>query len=404
MDPEQGTVAKCNFCSHRVDQGLEPACVTVCPTQAILIGDLNDLESSVAIHTNSPDAVRPREQLGTRPQLAYIGADPNVLAADRTSESPSPMMTSPWNESHSSAMNGSAPSVADTADAHDVYNVSHKQPWHFIVSAYLGTKSVAAGALLLGGLMLGLGYEQERDIFAVAAPAIGLVMVMLTAMLLVIDLERPERFMRILLQPNWNSWLAIGGYILAAFGAISTIWLVIELAGGNDATTVIAWVSIPFSIATATYTAFLFGQAPGREFWQTWVFLPHLLARAVIGGAAALQIVIAFAETERDPNELLAVAMLVGLGVSALATAIEFSRQGTPHLRRASMLGVKGQLAPMLWGGVGGGHVAAAVLAVIYLASDGSAGLLVAGAVVALVSLMILDDLWVRAGQAVPQT
>lgn len=400
MDPAQGgTVAKCNFCSHRIDQGLEPACVVVCPTQAILIGDLNDPESVVATHMNGTDAVRPRESLGTQPQLAYIGADPNVLAADRTSESPSPMMTSAWD----TAGGGPLP-VAETATPHDVYNVRHEQPWHFLVSAYLGTKSVAAGALLLGALSLGFGYEQERDVVAVAAPALGLVLITLTALLLVVDLERPERFLRVLLQPNWNSWLAIGGYILAAVGALSALWLVVELAGGEDAIAVIAWISVPFSLAAAVYTAFLFGQAPGRELWQTWVFAPHLLARAVIGGAAALQIVIAFGDTEREPNEVLAIAMLLGLGVSALATAIEFNRRETVHLRRATALAVRGRLAPLLWGGVGGGHAIAAVLAVVYLAADGSAGLLVAGAIVALASLLALDEVWVRAGQSVPQT
>jgi Fe-S-cluster-containing dehydrogenase component/formate-dependent nitrite reductase membrane component NrfD len=399
MDSAQGgTVAKCNFCSHRIDQGLEPACVIVCPPQAILFGDLNDPQSEVAMRAASAEAARPREWIGTEPQLSYIGADLELMAADRTSEAPSPMMTSAWNGS-----NGHLP-IAETGTPHDVYNVSHESPWHFLVSAYLGTKSVATGAALLGALALGFGYEQERDVVAVAAPAIGLIFITLTALFLVIDLERPERFLRILLQPNWTSWLAIGGYLLSAFGLVSAVWLIAELAGGSDAIAVIAWVSLPFSLAAAIYTAFLFGQAPGRELWQTWVFTPHLLARAVIGGAAALQIVLAFAETEREPNQVLAVALLAGLGVSALATLVEFSRRGTTHLRRASDYAVRGEGAPLLWIGAGAGHVAAAVLAAAYLAADGAAGLLVAAAIISLVSLLALDEVWVRAGQSVPQT
>ena len=30
IDPETSTAAKCNYCAHRVDVGLEPACVNVC--------------------------------------------------------------------------------------------------------------------------------------------------------------------------------------------------------------------------------------------------------------------------------------------------------------------------------------------------------------------------------------
>ena len=35
IDPRSGTAAKCNFCTHRVDRGLQPACVEACPAKAI---------------------------------------------------------------------------------------------------------------------------------------------------------------------------------------------------------------------------------------------------------------------------------------------------------------------------------------------------------------------------------
>src|SRR5438093_4212068 len=38
IDPDSGTAAKCHYCSHRTDIGLEPACVIVCPTHAIISG------------------------------------------------------------------------------------------------------------------------------------------------------------------------------------------------------------------------------------------------------------------------------------------------------------------------------------------------------------------------------
>ncbi|MGD9714891.1 MAG: 4Fe-4S dicluster domain-containing protein, partial [Thermomicrobiales bacterium] len=43
-----GVVEKCSFCSHRVDAGLEPACVEACPTQVITFGDVEDSESAVS--------------------------------------------------------------------------------------------------------------------------------------------------------------------------------------------------------------------------------------------------------------------------------------------------------------------------------------------------------------------
>ena len=42
INPATNTAHKCNFCNHRVEVGLEPACVVVCPTHAIVTGDLDE--------------------------------------------------------------------------------------------------------------------------------------------------------------------------------------------------------------------------------------------------------------------------------------------------------------------------------------------------------------------------
>jgi Fe-S-cluster-containing dehydrogenase component len=37
-NPEIGKVVKCDYCMDRIDQGLEPACVTVCTTHCLHFG------------------------------------------------------------------------------------------------------------------------------------------------------------------------------------------------------------------------------------------------------------------------------------------------------------------------------------------------------------------------------
>ena len=47
LNEDLGAVEKCHFCAHRIEKGLEPACVTVCPVGAIIPGDFDDPDSRV---------------------------------------------------------------------------------------------------------------------------------------------------------------------------------------------------------------------------------------------------------------------------------------------------------------------------------------------------------------------
>lgn len=74
-DPRTQTAQKCDFCAHRVDQGLAPACINSCNAQALVFGDLNDPASEVSklIASNPVQTLKP--QAGTGPRVYYIGLD-----------------------------------------------------------------------------------------------------------------------------------------------------------------------------------------------------------------------------------------------------------------------------------------------------------------------------------------
>jgi molybdopterin-containing oxidoreductase family iron-sulfur binding subunit len=68
-----GTVQKCTFCAHRIDEGVyEPACVQVCPTQCRIFGDLDDPQSDVSRLIRERNGVQPRPEAGTDPSVFYL--------------------------------------------------------------------------------------------------------------------------------------------------------------------------------------------------------------------------------------------------------------------------------------------------------------------------------------------
>jgi dimethyl sulfoxide reductase iron-sulfur subunit len=69
---QAGAVAKCDFCSGRVDKGLQPACVAVCPTEARIFGDLNDLESAPSKLIRERNGKPPLPEKNTSPKVFYV--------------------------------------------------------------------------------------------------------------------------------------------------------------------------------------------------------------------------------------------------------------------------------------------------------------------------------------------
>ena len=81
IDPVANQAVKCHNCYHRVDEGLEPACATTCPSDAIYFGDLNDPQSKVsaamtAAKEQSLDLVQLRGEKETKPRMWFVGDGP----------------------------------------------------------------------------------------------------------------------------------------------------------------------------------------------------------------------------------------------------------------------------------------------------------------------------------------
>lgn len=68
----QGYVDKCTFCIHRVKEGRDPACVSVCPTWCMTFGDLDDPNSEISrlVATRPSHPVLP--EAGTAPRIFYL--------------------------------------------------------------------------------------------------------------------------------------------------------------------------------------------------------------------------------------------------------------------------------------------------------------------------------------------
>jgi Fe-S-cluster-containing dehydrogenase component len=380
MNPATHVAEKCNFCAHRIDVGLEPACVVVCPTQAIIVGDLDDADSPVArIVGREPVSVR-RPEKGTRPKLFYVATDASTLdplAAAR----PAGGLTM-WSEQGDvphAVPSGHPDGPQGAAAALLAYDVPHRAPWDWRVSLYTWTKGIAAGAYLAPAALVATGVAPASStLWRHVAPAVALAFLVLTALVLVLDLEQPRRFLYVLTRPNWSSWLARGAVILAAYGA----FLVAHLALGAPRWSIA--VGAPLAAAAAAYTAFLFAQATARDLWQSPLAAPHLLVQALLLGAAVAE---AYAPARRI--EWLLAAAAAGHVVLVLCEVT--TPHATAHAHLAVRELVRGRDALAFRAGLA--LVAASALA----PAIGRAGV-----PLALAGVLLYEHAYVQAGQSVP--
>jgi formate-dependent nitrite reductase membrane component NrfD len=388
IDPNSNTAAKCNFCAHRIEQNLEPACVIVCPTQAILAGDLDDSSSKTgAIVANRKTSVRKPEK-GTQPKLHYVGIHDDLLHPTRLVKQNSmlfadrrdtPMALGPF----------------DAAATREVYDVPHPAPWGWKIAAYLWTKSIAAGVLLVATVLMTL-FGVGGNLVTVVSPTIALIAVAATLALLILDLKRPDRFFYMLITPNFRSWLVLGGNILMVYGALAVAWLFFGLST-RKVPSVVVWPTVIFALATAAYSAFLFAQAKGRDFWRhKWFNSWQLSVQALIAGAAVLTLWMTNTEPwiSRVPMEFDWPEpwfwFFVLLGLINILVELRLSRP-SPEESLARRTLVHGPLRNRFRIAVATGFVLPLIVP-----SPGIA------AALALCGLFLFDYVWVRAGQSAP--
>ena len=400
IDPDRNTAAKCNFDASRVEMGYKPACEVVCPTQAILSGDLDDPQSDINKRIAMDKVSVRKPEKGTKPKLFYVGIEGDLLSPTVMEQQSTHLWADKQPGEDLYALSNGKAERSMPGGAREVYDVPHITPWGSNIASYLWTKSISAGVLLLSALFLNIGFEEDAWVLNFVSPVVSIVFLMATMLLLIFDLKRPERFVFLLTKPNLKSWLVLGGYVLMIYGLLAVTWVVYGITTGS-VPSLLSWFTALFAIGSACYSAFLFAQARGRDFWQSPLLFWHLLVQAITAGAAMLSLIgSAIGVTVFLSYWLemfLVVSVLVGLAM--ILTELLMSHSSETVTRSAALV-TKGALCRQFWIVVVGLGMVAPVALIV--SSGGSFLFDTIASALALMGLWMYENLWIKAGQSVP--
>jgi predicted membrane protein len=305
------------------------------------------------------------------------------------------------------------------------YDVAHSIPWDWRVSLYTWTKGIASGVYLVAALLVLFGFIQpESPLWLWFTPVIGGAFLGLTGLLLIWDLEHPERCYMIFTRPQWRSWLVKGAFIIAGYSLVLAAHFIASIAGSTSLQVWLMIAGIPLSALSAVYTAYLFAQAKARDLWQNPLLPPHLAVQALLLGAAVLMPFAGrFVDFERasygfrHANALasefpryaeitpLAWIVVAGVVVHLLMVWGEVSlTHGSAHARVAGWEMTHGRYRLYFWASVFlplfgiAGLFAASIMTLIVPAF----AMLFVALFVLLIGMMLYEHAYVQAGQSVP--
>jgi formate-dependent nitrite reductase membrane component NrfD len=441
LDPESNTAAKCHFCAHRLDVGLEPACVVVCPEHAILAGDRNDPASEISRVLATAQATVRKPEQGTAPKLFYINGNdwslhptaspasdsymwadkiteqntsiyelPVIPSPNKTSKSGTPIRT-PQEQGH--PLDGPVQIGGRVAEhmVQTAYNAQHKIQWHWELPLYLVTKNIAGGLFMILSLGAMFGLFPFNSLPFLAAGFTSMVFTLMTVILLIKDLSQPKRFLNILLRPQWKSWVARGAFILVGFTIVAGLWWLVEGAAqlnllSNENTAMLrpvaAWLTFPLALFAVIYSAFLLGQAEGRDMWQTPLLPFQLLSQSFMVGCAVFLTLGLFVQFSNELFKFLSIIFITSLVINLVITLA--GKFAMPFASEVAMLASReishGKYRNHFWwGGVALGHVVP--LALFLLASTIAMPVVV---VAVIVGLFLYEYAFVMAPQHIPNS
>ncbi len=291
--------------------------------------------------------------------------------------------------------------------------------WGSIITVNMWAKSIGTGVVFLAAFLWFRHNKEDMPNLKWAMPVIAFVFLNIFLFFTLIDLHQPYRMIHIFTHPHWTSSITVGAWMASLFLLLVSILMFIGVGekfpgvpfkgclltkfGRNNAS--LYEKIFPFlvflAIPVTTYTAIIMAQSSARELWQAPTEVMQMMWAALMAGSAAL--IFISGEWSREARKDLALILAISTFFSFAMYMSEyfFSFKSAEAEAVLEYVHVGGPYNVEFWIGLTLGFIIPFFIAVGNMKSDNKT-LLRFAALMALIGLFLVKDVWLKIPQLLP--
>ena len=291
--------------------------------------------------------------------------------------------------------------------------------WGSIITVNMWAKSIGTGVVFLAAFLWFRHNKEDMPNLRWAMPVIAFLALNVFLFFTLIDLHQPYRMIHIFTHPHWTSSITVGAWMASIFLGLISILMFIGVGekfpgvpfkgclltkfGRNNAS--LYEKIFPFlvflAIPVTTYTAIIMAQSSARELWQAPTEVMQMMWAALMAGSAALIFVSGEWTREARKDLALILALSTFFSFAMYMSEYFFSFKSAEAEAVLAYVHAGGAYNIEFWIGLTLGFIIPFFIAVGNMKSDNKT-LLKFAALLALVGLFLVKDVWLKIPQMLP--
>ena len=277
--------------------------------------------------------------------------------------------------------------------------------WPWLVTVNMWAKSIGTGVIFMLFLLL-KKYPDEAGQLRFPVTVVSIIFIHIFLLFTLADLHQPFRMWHIFFHPHWTSAITVGAWMATLFVGLLFLLAFLSFVKKDNAAfdKTLTWV-VALAIPVTLYTAALMSQCTARELWQMPTESAQMIFAALLSGSAFMILVFGSKlswEANRSLSNILALSAFMAfilymseyvfgpMKAEEVAAVLEYIKGDGPY-------------TIMFWLGQWIAYLLPMLLIVLSRASK-SASILKLAAILALVGLYLVKNVWLMIPQLLPMS